>query len=181
MEDAKQLRRYAQSAFSKHHTLEDALGKAKGRFKHWEQKAKAGIERIAGAGKERDEAKEDAQLAQLGANAACDAKARVEDNLGRVQDALVVPEEARRKAKAEVDLLEVERTSLLMEIRTTKDKVSSLHSQAGKDKATMEEDYQKALELILPMVTNVIYSNTIYVVINQKFQMACPIPPTHFL
>ena len=30
----------------------------------------------------------------------------------------------------------------------TKDEVSSLQSQASKDKATMEEDYQKALELI---------------------------------
>ena len=30
----------------------------------------------------------------------------------------------------------------------TKDEVSSLHSEVGKDKEAMEEDYQKALKLI---------------------------------
>ena len=68
--------------------------------------------------------------------------------MARVQDALVVAEEVRRKAEAEVASLEVERTSLLLEVGATKDEVSSLQSQAGKDKAVMEEDYQKALELI---------------------------------
>ena len=45
---------------SKHQALEDGLGKAKGRSKHWELKAKEGIERIAGTKKERDGAKEEA-------------------------------------------------------------------------------------------------------------------------
>ena len=35
-----------------------------------------------------------------------------------------------------------------MEIGAAKDEVSSLHSQVGKDKEAMEEDYQKALEVI---------------------------------
>ena len=56
--------------------------------------------------------------------------------------------EARHKVKAEVACLEVERTSLLLEDRVTKDEVSSFQSQVSKDKAAMEEDYQKALELI---------------------------------
>ena len=50
-------------------------------------------------------------------------------------------EEGRCKAEAETVLLEVERTSLLLELRTTKDEVSSLHSQAGRDKEAMEEEY----------------------------------------
>ena len=36
----------------------------------------------------------------------------------------------------------------MLEIGATKNEVSSLHSQAGKDKAAIEEDYQKALKLI---------------------------------
>ena len=60
----------------------------------------------------------------------------------------MVVEEARRKAKAEVARLEVERPSLLLEIGTAKDLVSSLNSYAAKDKEAMEEDYQKSLELI---------------------------------
>ena len=76
------------------------------------------------------------------------AKARAEDNLVRVQDALVITKEARLKAGAEVARLEVEWTSLMLEIRVTKDEMSYLHSHAGKGKAIMEKDYQKALELI---------------------------------
>ena len=72
----------------------------------------------------------------------------VEDKLARVQDALVVVKEARWKAEVEAACLKFEQTSLLLEIETAKDEVSSLHSQASKDKEAMEEDYQKALELI---------------------------------
>ena len=68
--------------------------------------------------------------------------------MARVQDALAVSGEARRKAEPEVASLEVERTSLLLEVRAAKDEVSSLQSQASKDKAALEENYQKALEMI---------------------------------
>ena len=52
------------------------------------------------------------------------------------------------QGEAEIALLEVKQTSLLLEIEAIKDKVFSLQSQAGKDKEAMEEDYQKALEVI---------------------------------
>ena len=39
---------------------------------------------------------------------------------------------------------------LLLELGTVKDDVSSLQSQAGKDKEVMEKEYQKALEVIFP-------------------------------
>ena len=107
-----------------------------------------GIERIKGVEKERDEAKEETQLPWLAIVSVGDEKAWVDDNPARVQDALVVAEEARCKGEAKVTRLEVERTSLLLEIRATKDEMSSLHSQASKDKVSMEKDYQKALEPI---------------------------------
>ena len=75
-------------------------------------------------------------------------KARAEDKLAKVQGALAVTEEVRRKVEAEVTFLEVERTSILLEVGVTKDELSSFQSQAGKDKAAMEEDYQKVLEPI---------------------------------
>ena len=56
LEDAKQLRLYARSAASKHHTLEDSLGKAKAKS-CWEWKAKEGIDRATAAENERDEDK----------------------------------------------------------------------------------------------------------------------------
>ena len=73
------------------------------------------------AERERDEAKEEAHLARLAVVAAGDTKVLVEDKLARVQDALVVAEEARRKAKAEAAHL-------------AKDEVYFLHSQAGRTK-----------------------------------------------
>ena len=45
---------------------------------------------------------------------------------GNLQDALLVTEEARRKVEAEVACLEVEQTSLLLEVGVTKDEASSL-------------------------------------------------------
>ena len=83
--------------------------------------AKASVEKIAGAEKERDEDKEEAQVARLAAIAAGDAKARAEDDLARVQEAQVIKEKARLKAEAENSRLEVEQTLLLLELGVAKD------------------------------------------------------------
>ena len=112
------------------------------------REAKACAGKTRSAERERDEAKEEAQLARLAAITMGDTMALAKDKLAKVQDALAVAEEARRKAEAKATHLEVERTSLLLEIGASKDEVSSLHSQAGKDKEAMEEDYQKALNFI---------------------------------
>ena len=108
-----------------------------------------------GAEKERDEDKKEAQVARFASVATGDAKAMAEGDLASVQDTLAaveqdmrVGEEARRKAEAEAARLEVEQMSLLLEIGMVKDVVSSLHSQSNKDKEAMEEEYQKALEVI---------------------------------
>ena len=103
---------------------------------------------MKGVEKEMDRAKEEAQVARLAAVAAGDAKAWAEDNLARAQGALTTVEEAKRKAEAKSVRLEVEWTSLLLEIGAAKDEVCSLQSQANKDKEDMEEYYQKALEVI---------------------------------
>ena len=65
LEDVEKLQLYAQSAASKHHALEDDLGKAKVRSKHWEKKAKASARKITSTEKERGEAKEESQHARL--------------------------------------------------------------------------------------------------------------------
>ena len=87
-------------------------------------------------------------MAQLVVTVAGEAKARVEDDLVRALKALATTEEDRHRSETEIACLVVKRTSLLLKLEASKDKVSSLHSQVGKDKETMEEDYQKALELI---------------------------------
>ena len=87
-------------------------------------------------------------MARLTAVVTGDAKARAEDGLTLARDALAAMEEDRRRLKAEVARLEVERTSPLLELEASKDEAFSLHSQAGNDKEAIEEDYQKALEHI---------------------------------
>ena len=57
-------------------------------------------------------------------------------------------EEGRHKADVETAFLEIERTSLLLELGATKDEVSFLYSQVGRDKEAMGEDYSNALEVI---------------------------------
>ena len=67
-------------------------------------------------------------MVRLAANAVGDARARAEEDLAKVQEALAAAEEGKRKAKVETACLEVERTSLLLELGATKDEVSSLKS-----------------------------------------------------
>ena len=55
-------------------------------------------------------------MAHLAAMAAGEAKARVEDELARMRDALAATEEDGRGLEAEVALLTVEWTSLLLEL-----------------------------------------------------------------
>ena len=126
LEDTEKLQLYAKSAISKHHTLDNALVKAKARSKHWEWEAKAGVETTTSVLKERDEAKKEAQIARLVTVATGDAKERVEDDLARVQATLTITEEARRKVEVEDARLEVEQTSIMLEIGATKDEVFSL-------------------------------------------------------
>ena len=87
-------------------------------------------------------------MAHLAASAVGDTTARAMEDLTRVQEALEAAEEGKHMAEARTARLEVEWTSLLLELGATKDEESSLHSQAGKDKVTMEEEYHKALEVI---------------------------------
>ena len=49
LEDAEKLRLYVGSATSKHRALQESLSKAKSWSRSWEQKAKEGTEKIAGA------------------------------------------------------------------------------------------------------------------------------------
>ena len=64
--------------------------------------------RLQGQKLKRDEAKKETQVARLAAVATDEAKVRAENDLARVQEALVVTEEAWHKAKAETSRLEVE-------------------------------------------------------------------------
>ena len=100
LEDLEKLRLYAQLIASKHQALEEGLGKERSKVENWERKAKEGTKRATRVEKERDEAKEEAKVTRLAAIIAGDAKARVEGDLVKVQEALAATEEARRRVEA---------------------------------------------------------------------------------
>ena len=138
------------------------------------------------AEKESDRAKEEAQVARLVVVVVGDVKARAEDDLDRSQSALVAAEEAKRKAKAETACLEVKRTSFLFEIWAEKEEVCSLQSQDGKDKEAMEEDYQKALEVIFAYGYGCyVFKHNIYgdhpEVLDGMLDSSIPLPPEFFV
>ena len=70
-----------------------------------------------------------------------DAKARVEDDMAKALNALAAAEEGRCRSEAEIACLEVERTSLSLELEAFKGEVSFLHARAVKGKKAMVEDY----------------------------------------
>ena len=69
-------------------------------------------------------------MACMDVDAVGNAKARVESELARVQNALAMAEEARWKADDEVSRLTDERVSLLLELGTCKDEISAIRTEA---------------------------------------------------
>ena len=67
-------------------------------------------------------------MAHLVAVAAGEAKARVEDDLTRVRDALVAAKEDGHGLEAEVACLTIEMMSLLLDLEASSDEVFALHS-----------------------------------------------------
>ena len=72
----------------------------------------------------------------------------MESKLARVQNALAVSEEARRKAEDEASRLATEGVSLLLELGTCKDEGSAIRVEALKEKKALEEAYEEGFDVI---------------------------------
>ena len=128
--------------------LSASLAEVESRSRRWEKEAKEGVKKVAGAETERDAARHEASMARIDSNAAGSARAKVESELARVQNALAISEEARQKAEDEASCLAVERVSLLIELMTSKDEVSTLQAQAFKEKKALDEAYEEGFDVI---------------------------------
>ena len=142
------MRLYAQSVVSDHRKLSASLVEAESSSWRWENEAKESVEKGARAEVERDAARHDASIACMDADAAGSARAKVEFELARVQNALAVAEEVRRKAEDEASRLAVERVSLLLELGTSKEEMSALQTRALKEKKALEEAYEEGFDVI---------------------------------
>ena len=105
LRDAERLRLYAQSVVSDHRALSASLVGVESSSRRWENDAKESVAKMARAEADRDATCHDASMARTDADAAGSARAKVESELSRVQNALTVVEEARRKAEDEASLL----------------------------------------------------------------------------
>ena len=148
LRDVKRLQLYAQSAVSDHSALSASVAKAESRSKRWEKEAKEGVKKAARAKVERDSARHEASMAHMDVDAGRSARSKVESELARVQNSLAVLEEARWKAEDKASHLAVERVSLLLELKTSKDEVSALQAQALKEKKALEEAYEEGFDVI---------------------------------
>ena len=126
LRDAERLWLYAKSVVSNYRALSASLAKA--------ESSSRCVEKVARAEAERDVARYEASMARMDSVAAGNARTQVESELARVQNALAVSEEARRKAEDEASRLVVERVSLLLELETCKDEVSAIRAEALKEK-----------------------------------------------
>ena len=148
MRDAERLRLYAQSVVSDHRALSASLVEAESSSRHWENEAKESIEKMAQVEAERDVARHDALMTRMDADAAGNVGTQVESELARVQNALAISEEARRKAGSEATQLEVDQTSILLELGMAKDEVFSIRTKAFKEKKALEEVYKEGFDVI---------------------------------
>ena len=94
---------------------------------------------LKGWPEERDVASHDALIACMDADASGNARARVEAELAKVQNALAVAEKARRKVDNEVNRLTNERVSLLLELGTCKDEISAIRVEALRENEALRE------------------------------------------
>ena len=97
---------------------------------------------------ERDATRHDALMALMDADTVGSARANVESELARVQNALAVAKEVRRKADDEVSRLTDERVSLLLELGTFKDEMSAILAEALKENEALREAYEEGLDVI---------------------------------
>ena len=128
--------------------LSASLAEAKSNSRCWENEARESVERMARAEVERDVARYDALMARMDADAVRNARARVEFELARVQNSLAAVEEARRMADDKVSRLIDEQVSLLLELGTCKNEISSIRAEALRENEVLREAYEEGFNVI---------------------------------
>ena len=160
LEDAEKLRLFSRVASEKQKALESSLEEAQAAFqaleasleeakfeaRRWERLAGGEAERASRAEGERDAARREASTSRLAAEAAGDAKARVDDELARVRISLISEEERGREAKTEIARLKVEYASLQSSLEEHQREAAVRRSQEEVERKKTKEDYLICLE-----------------------------------
>ena len=99
LRDAERLRLYVQAGMAEREMQSASLKQAELACRRLELQVKESAERVARAEAERDAARHEVAMAKLTAEGALNTRAQVESKLARVQRALGLAKEARRKAE----------------------------------------------------------------------------------
>ena len=165
LRDAERLRLYVQAGMAEREMQSASLKQAELACRLLELEAKEFIERAARAEAERDAALHEAAIAKLSAEGALSTRAQVETELARVQRALGLVEEARRKAefdreaaqevlasmgeackkaKKENRQLAEEKLALIIKLGAVKDDFAVFREKAVAEKEMMEAAFDSS-------------------------------------
>ena len=162
LRDAKLLRLFVQAGMAEREMQSASLKKAELACRRLELKARESAERAARAEAKRDAACHEATMAKLATEGAVNTQAQIESELARVQRALALAKEARRRAKSEHEAarealvatgeactkskeengrLADEKLALVLELGSVKDEFTAFREKAVADRETMEAEF----------------------------------------
>ena len=162
LRDAEQLRLFVQAGMAEREMHSASLKKAELMCRFLELEARESAERATLAEAERDMACHEAAMAKLATEGAVNTRAQIESELARVQRALALSEEARRKAELECGAaqevsaaareackkaeeenshLADEKLALVIELGTLKDNFDAFREKGAADRGMMEVEF----------------------------------------
>ena len=165
LRDAEWLRLFVQVGMAEREMQSASLKKAELACRRLELEARESIERASRPEFERDAACHEAAMAKLATEGAVNTRAQIESELVRVQRALALAEEARRRAKfehgaAQEELatageackkaeeenghLADEKLALVIELRALKDDFAAFREKAVADREAMEAKFDSS-------------------------------------
>ena len=152
LRDAERLRLFVQAGMAEREMHSSSLKKFELACRHLELEARESAERAAWAEFERDMAHHEAAMAKLPTEGAVNTRAQIESELARVQSALVLAEEARRRAEFEHGVnqealkkaeeenghLADEKVALIIELGALKDDFAAFRDKAAANREAIE-------------------------------------------
>ena len=155
LRDAERLRLFVQAGMAEREMHSASLKKFELACRCLELEARESVERATRAEAERDMARHEAAMAKLVAEGAINTWAQLESELARVQSALVLAKEARRraefehgaaqkalkKAEEENDHLADEKVALIIELGALKDDFTTFRDKAAADREAIEVEF----------------------------------------
>ena len=158
LRDAEPLRLFVQVGMAEREMQSASLKKSELACRRLELEAKESAKRAARAEAERDTARHEATMAKLATEGAVNTRAQMKSELARVQSALVLAEDAHRraefeqgaaqealkKAEEENGHLADEKVALIIELGALKDDFSTFRDKVTADREAIEAEFDSS-------------------------------------